>query len=222
MTPNFSVIITTYDVPELLLECLESFDKFQNIEILVGIDGCENTKNKLVDLERKKNTRFFYFTENCGTYNVKNNLIKETKSNIILFFDSDDIVCSEIFERYDINYDITKLKFENFGAVTNKIYVAQGVFFIKKNVLEKLVGFQNWICNADIEFTMRSSFNKFKIKEDDLISFKRRRHNKNLTTKKETNMQSELRQEYVKIITNKHKRKDWSNPKIEIKEYYEI
>ena len=56
MTPNFSVIITTYDVPELLLECLESFDKFQNIEILVGIDGCENTKNKLVDLERKKNT----------------------------------------------------------------------------------------------------------------------------------------------------------------------
>ena len=48
MTPNFSVIITTYDVPELLLECLESFDKFQNIEILVGIDGCENTKNKLV------------------------------------------------------------------------------------------------------------------------------------------------------------------------------
>jgi hypothetical protein len=39
-----------------------------------------------------------------------------------------------------------------------------------------------------------------KIKEDDLISFKRRRHNKNLTTKKETNMQSELRQEYVKII----------------------
>jgi hypothetical protein len=69
---------------------------------------------------------------------------------------------------------------------------------------------------------MRSSFNKFKIKEDDLISFKRRRHNKNLTTKKETNMQSELRQEYVKIITNKHKRNDWSNPKIEIKEYYEI
>ena len=35
-------------------------------------------------------------------------------------------------------------------------------------------------------------------------------------------MQSELRQEYVKIITNKHKRNDWSNPKIEIKEYYEI
>ena len=132
MTPNFSVIITTYDVPELLLECLESFDKFQNIEILVGIDGCENTKNKLVDLERKKNTRFFYFTENCGTYNVKNNLIKETKSNIILFFDSDDIVCSEIFERYDINYDITKLKFKNFGTATNKIYVAQGVFFINK------------------------------------------------------------------------------------------
>ena len=59
MTPNFSVIITTYDVPELLLECLESFDKFQNIEILVGIDGCENTKNKLVDLERKKIQDFF-------------------------------------------------------------------------------------------------------------------------------------------------------------------
>lgn len=222
MTPKFSVIITTYDVPEFLVECLESFNKFENIEILVGIDGCESTKNLVDGLERKKNTRFFYFTENCGTFNVRNNLIKETISDVILFFDSDDIVCSEIFDRYDDEYDITRLKFKDFGGQKNFIEIAQGVFFIKKNVLEELVGFQDWVCNADVEFRLRANFKKYKVKEDKEISFNRRRHTKNLTIKKDTNMKSELRKKYEKIIELKSTLSEWINPEIKNFNYYEL
>ena len=69
---------------------------------------------------------------------------------------------------------------------------------------------------------MRVEFNNLKVKEDDVISFMRRKHDKNLTTAKNTAMGSKLRKEYENIINNKVKTKNWSNPKIEIREYYEL
>ena len=158
----------------------------------------------------------------AGTYNVKNNLIKEAKGETILFFDSDDIALSNLLDRWDSNYDIIRLKFQDFGDKINKIEVAQGVFFIKKQILNQLIGFQPWKCNADAEFRMRVEFNNLKVKEDDVISFMRRKHDKNLTTAKNTAMGSKLRKEYENIINNKVKTKNWSNPKIEIREYYEL
>lgn len=222
MNIKFSVIITTFDVPELLVECLESFKPSDEVEILVGIDGCEKTKKLVVDLEKKKYIRFFYFTENCGTYTVRNNLIEKTQSDIILFFDSDDIASPNIFERFNPNYDITRLKFKDFGGIKNNIEVAQGVFFIKKEILNKLVGFQDWMCNADVEFRIRALKQGIKIKQDNVISFNRRKHSKNLTIKPETNMKSELRKSYENILKTKIKSKDWTNPIIKKVDYYEL
>ena len=157
----------------------------------------------------------------AGTYNVKNNLIKEAKGETILFFDSDDIALSNLLDRWDDKFDIVRLRFKEFvkGCAEE---VAQGAFFIKKETLNQLVGFQPWRCNADAEFRMRAEFNNFKIKEDDVISFMRRKHDKNLTIAKNTAMGSKLRKEYENIINNKVKTKNWISPKIEIREYYEI
>ena len=219
---KFSIIITTFGVLEYLKECLRSLQNFEDIEILVGIDGCEKTKSAFEGFQHSKKCRFFYFPVNSGTYNVKNNLIKEAKGETILFFDSDDIALSNLLDRWDSNYDIIRLKFQDFGDKINKIEVAQGVFFIKKQILNQLIGFQPWKCNADAEFRMRVEFNNLKVKEDDVISFMRRKHDKNLTTAKNTAMGSKLRKEYENIINNKVKTKNWSNPKIEIREYYEL
>ena len=222
MNTRFSVIIPTYDTPEFLIECLNSFNKFENIEILVGIDGCEKTKSVIGSLEKQNNVRFFYFTENSGPYNIKNNLIKESKSDVILFFDSDDVVSSDIFRKYDPKYDITRLTFEDFGGKRYNVELSQSVFFIKKIVLEQLSGFESWICNADEEFRKRAFYKNFKIKKDIQISFKRRIHTKNLTIKEGTNMISELRNSYVKKIEEKFKSKNWNNPEIKKLEYYEL
>lgn len=218
-----SVIIPTYNTPEYLFECINSLYNFENIEVLVGIDGCEKTLNAFKNYKRDKiNLKFFYFSKNVGTYNVKNNLIKETKGDIILFFDSDDVALYNLLDRWDNNYDIVRLKFQDFGDKNNYIEVAQGVFFIKKEALNKLVGFQPWKCNADAEFRLRANFNKLKTKEDNVVSFMRRKHDKNLTITTDTGMNSKLRKEYEKIIESKNKTKSWVNPIIETKEYYEI
>jgi len=219
---KFSVIISTFGVPEFLIECLKSFNPFNNIEILVGLDGCEKTKNLVVNLEKKDNVRFFYFPINCGTYTVRNNLIGETKSEVILFFDSDDVAKPNIFERFDSNHNITRLKFKNFGGINENTEIAQGVFFIKKESFKKLNGFQDWVCNADIEFRIRATKTKFKIKRDNVVSFNRRLHQKNLTIDSNTNMNSQIRNEYQKIIKTKTKLKDWGNPTIKKVEYYEL
>jgi len=222
MTSKFSVIITTYNVPEFLIECLSSFDNFENIEILVGIDGCEKTKSIIELYENKKNKRFFYFPENCGTYNVRNNLISESNNDVILFFDSDDISYPNIFERYDNKYDITYLKFEEFGGKKNNTEVAQGVFFINKKTFDTLVGFENWICNADDEFRKRAIYKKIRIKKDNIISFKRRKHDKNLTVMNHTNLNSEIRKTYQNITNTKFRTKNWYNPVVKKYSYNEL
>lgn len=218
-----SIIISTYDTPEYLEKCLNSLPI--NTEILVGIDGCKKTLDCYYSLKWDMlypNVKFFYFKKNCGTYNVKNNLIKETNGNWVLFFDSDDYVIFDISTRINEEYDIIRLKFQDFGSKDDKIEIAQGVFFIKKEALIKMEGFQPWLCNADVEFKMRANFNKLSVKEDNKISFMRRKHDKNLTVSEKTRMKSELRKKYEDIINNKLKNKNWDNPIIEIKEYEKI
>jgi glycosyltransferase involved in cell wall biosynthesis len=222
MTTKFSVIITTYNVPEFLIECLSSFNNFENIEILVGIDGCEKTKSIIESHKNKKNIRFFYFPENCGTFNVRNNLISEVNNDVILFFDSDDISYPNIFDRYDSRFDITYLRFHEFGGKKNNTELAKGVFFINKKVFDVMVGFENWICSADDEFQKRAVHKKLRIKKDNMISFKRRKHDKNLTVMNHTNLDSEIRKSYQDITITKLRTKNWYNPEIKNFKYYEL
>lgn len=225
---DFSIIITTWNTPEYLDECLKSIysqQGFDDFEILVGIDGCLKTKQLFREYKNKKNLRVFYFSENSGTYITKNNLIKETNGKYVLFFDSDDIMNPEMLHvlNKEKGPEVTRFKFKNFGnKQQGHTELAYGVFLVKKEILNKLVGFQNWICNADLEFLERANFNNINIKTLNNVLFLRRKHDKNLTEAQETNMKSEIRKSYMDYIENCKKTNNWVNPKIEIKEYYEI
>lgn len=212
---GISIIITAYNTADYIEECLNSiytqtwFKKSENWEVLIGIDHCEKTLNKMQDIMHKyPNLRIFYMNENVGTYIVSNTLISKAKYNKILRFDSDDIMKENMVElMIEAMETVNKSKiilcyFETFPKKENKTTKswAHGVFLCKKSVYIKYGCFMPWKCAADTEFLTRTKKEDVQIVTIPLVLFYYRMHEKSLTKRKETSMQSELRKKYKKYI----------------------
>lgn len=220
---NVSIIIPAYKAELYIEECVKSImnQTFKsNIEILIGIDGCESTLNTVNKIKEKYNLRVFYNDSvSVGPYIIKNSLISKAKYNNLLFFDADDIMLpnliSNVIKYYNKNSPI-RFKYYNFTDGSDYIInksehhdVAHGVFFSPKSILDKIGGFQPWLCGADTEFMKRCRINKFNdIKLQDCL-FYRRIHGNSLTQNKETNHRSKVREEARLYINNN---KNWSIP----------
>jgi glycosyltransferase involved in cell wall biosynthesis len=234
MTNGISIIIPTHKVPEYLKECIQSIQS-QNVnfdvEIIVGIDNCEETLKHIQENEEfYRDIKVFHFNENVGPYIIKNNLINESMFEYVLFFDSDDLMIDGMLNNFYENiesFDVVNFKFLNFKIVDDIKTIkgeetAFAILGIKKTLFNNLIGFENWICHADVEFSYRLRHNKIKsvlIKEP---QFHRRIHNVNLTVDKETNLSSKLRSGYIKDFNKKRYLRKWLNPIKEIKEYHKI
>jgi glycosyltransferase involved in cell wall biosynthesis len=91
----FTIVIPTYKNTLYLQECLDSVllsVKNLDCEIIVGIDGCKETLNYIKTKKFDNRIRFYFFEKNVGPYIIKNSLCSISNSEIILFFDSDDIM----------------------------------------------------------------------------------------------------------------------------------
>jgi len=205
---SISIIITAYQTENFIEECLDSIENQtyfidnNDYEILVGIDACEKTLEKLKKINHKyRNLKIFMMDSNMGTYVTSNTLLDLVKYDNILRFDSDDIMKPIMIEeimKYSDNYDIIRFSFNNFNDNINNykhpFMYAYGAIFYKKNVINISGGYKDWICSADLELFNRTK-NKFKIKEIDILFplFFRRNHNNSLCNKKDTSLNSEFR-----------------------------
>lgn len=211
---GFSVLVATYNNVNYIEDCLNSiqsqtyFKENNNYEILVGIDGCEKTLNKLKNLTNKHtNLKILNMEKNRGVYVTINTLLTISKYDKIIKFDSDDIMYPNLIEV--INNEIGNnsvmmfpfTEFKDGDDLKNSRYApaAHGVFCFKYNVLEKLGGFKNWVCAADTDFFYRLDKNH-KVGRIGKPLFYRRLHPTSLTHDKKTNFTSELRMEYKKRL----------------------
>ena len=218
---GYSVIIPAHKTENFIEQCLDSiagqnhFKSNRNYEILLGIDSCETTLKKVVEIYHKyEKLRVFYFPKNHGPYIVKNNLIHIAQYDNLLFFDSDDHMKSEMVTTINHamieGYDICKTKYINYKHGTNpnsgthKPKVADGVGCHTKRVHEVLGGYEEWPCGADSEFTFRSEphMKVFKIHP---AMFYRRVHSSSLTQAPKTNPRSPARIKYAGIIDERTK-----------------
>lgn len=216
---EMSVIIPTFDSVDYLKECLdsvvESCDKISNFEILVGIDSCPKTLKFVQDSIFDYRIKFHYFQENVGPYVIKNTLSKISKSENLIFFDSDDVMNKDM-----VNDILIKLKtsecvkpmYHNFKGKIDyddpkyKLYsklFGEGVFGIRKNVFLKFNGFEGWRCAADSDFMVRIQKNGVTFNWVEKLLFYRRIHDKGLTTNPETNYGSKLRKYYIGLTNSK-------------------
>lgn len=214
---DLSIIIPTYKNTQYIDECLYSIFESginQNIEVLVGIDGCQETLEYIKTKSYPDFVKFYYFNENNGPYLIKNSLTKIANSDNLLFFDSDDIMLPgtirEVIEKLQ-TYDCVRLKYNNHinnKPDTTKTNFGEGVVAIKKELVLEMNGFEPWRVAADSEFMGRLYKRNPKIYHTKNVTFYYRQHPTSLTKRPDTGMSSQLRASYAKQLKNK------SNPNI--------
>ena len=220
-----SIIIPAYKAKDFIVDCIESIISQSidiEIEILIGIDSCQETLDYIKSNESIfKMCKILFFEENSGPYLIRNTLANISKYENILFFDADDIMCDGLISRaveYLFKYESVRWMFENFYEDINKReinkYHAHGVFAINRNVFLKINGFLPWRIGADSEFLERYKINNFNIFHDNNICFYRRQHDNNQTRNKTTGTGSPARVEVQKKLSEMRKDKMFPNPEI--------
>jgi glycosyltransferase involved in cell wall biosynthesis len=92
--PGISVIIPVYNAQKYLVKCVESVQRqtFQDWEVLLVDDGCQDESPRLCDECAAKDDRIrvFHLRKNGGVSNARNLGIDEAKGEYIAFLDVDD------------------------------------------------------------------------------------------------------------------------------------
>ena len=214
---KLSIIIPTFGNPVYLDECLKSVvTSIKNLpcEILVGVDNCQETFDFIINNSFDNRIRFFKFEKNVGPYIIKNSLSKISKSDYILFFDSDDIMTEQLIQdimNKKITHALIKpmyLDFNGYVKNINKVInitntYGEGVFGVDKKLFLNMNGFEGWKCAADSDLMSRLYKNKVKLTHTKKIGFYRRIHSNSLTQHPDTNMSSKIRSNYSSISRRK-------------------
>lgn len=209
-----SIIIPAYKTQNYIEECLNSVysqDYLKNniFEVIVAVDRCEYTLNKILEIRSKySNLKVLMMDNNYGLFITLNTLLTQTKYENIIKFDSDDIMLPNLISKVmGVDSDLVRFhlylyygKEKPLGEFKNP---AKGVYKIRKKVYEILGGYQPWKCAADTEFLTRFyQCGKFKetILPDKLFYY--RQHPEALTKKIPFGKNS-LRDQYHKEFKNK-------------------
>lgn len=210
---DVSVLIPAWKTADYIEECLDSIYKQRPLEILVGVDGCQETLDKLLEIKHKyHNLKIFWSEENVGCYVIRNSLFRESIGNKIIFFDSDDIMMDELIPTVDFylnEYDVVRFKFLQFwnhdkNDMTKSKFHGYGQFGITRKMFESAGGYLAWICGADAEFHKRIGAHSSCLKINSKPLFFRRKHDTALTVKENTKPNSEIRNNYKKLIQEKY------------------
>ena len=166
-----TVIVAAYKAEPYIEEAIKSIlsqdlPSGWKLELIVGIDSCPSTYNRIKKI-KNDSLSIYMMSKNSGTYTTFNTMFSFCNGDIICRFDADDIMCpgyltSTIsclnrcsFTRYKFQWiDVEGRKQKKWG-------ISHGQISFKREVWEKLGGFQPWKCGADTDFCYRAEM-KFK------------------------------------------------------------
>ena len=214
---GISICISAWKTTEYIEECLDSianqtwFKDHDNWEILLGIDGCEETLAKVKEIMCKyKNLKVMMMDHNVGTYVTCNTIMNEAEYEWLLRFDSDDIMPNDmifkIFSKDLKNIDVIKYEHHDFGN-GNHTGIAWGSHMVKHDVFKKFGGYRNWRISADFDFLYRIE-PKIKTLNCNDVFYNRRVRDNGLEYSIETDMKSELRQTLNDFVKTKSRLSD--------------
>jgi GalNAc5-diNAcBac-PP-undecaprenol beta-1,3-glucosyltransferase len=120
--PFFSIIIPTYNRAEFLTHTIDSISKqvYNDYELIIVDDGSEdNTKEVVLKLATKNQRIRYIFQDNAERGAARNNGIKNSNGQYIIFFDSDDemmphylqVLSKNIQEQLSYNFYAIKYNF---------------------------------------------------------------------------------------------------------------
>jgi len=213
MIKPISILVTAYQTQDFIEEALDSiedqtyFVDNDEYEILLGIDNCTETLEKVQSIREKyRNLRVFMMDARGGPYVTMNTLLDLVKYPHILRFDSDDVMKENMVERI-LNlgdFECVMFKCRNFSEnkgfrIPSDESYSQGTCYFRTRIFDRFGGFQAWEIAADTEFLTRIADYVY-IKPLHEILFLRRIHANNLTVREDTGHKSKLREKYRRYI----------------------
>lgn len=211
---KIAICISAYRCEKYIMDCIKSIRRQSippecEIDIRIGVDGCEDTHKVLVD----NKINHWYSKENVGTYIVRNSLIYLESADIYMYFDADDIMLEDYIS-HNICFALSKKI-----VMAKKINVTEelkpdptcriidegrgGAMTFTHEILELLGGYQHYRVSCDCDFINRAKkagITRFLIPRQ---LYMRRRHKNALTVNKDTNIKSEYRNDVVKEMKEK-------------------
>ncbi len=217
-----SVIIPAYKAVNFIEACLDSIASQNPFEMLVGVDGCPATLEKLVSIRHKYNSlKIYYSPENIGCYKIRNCLVHVSSGEHIIFFDADDIMLGTLVNTVSMKlakHDVVRFRYVHFSGndpskTTGEVSPVYGcgVFGIRRAAMLGAGGFLPWKCSADYEFHQRL-FKFYNYGRVDTPLFLRRIHQDSLTSSVFLGRDSELRKKYSEIIANMEQKTAYTPP----------
>lgn len=209
---GISIVIPAYRAQSYIDDCLYSiqmqFKEFDEYEILVGVDGCNHTLSKLLEIKHKyRNLRIFWLPENVGPYIIKNSLVSYSKFPILSFFDADDIMANDYIElnkSFLNNGNFINVCCNNFNHpdLSNivRTYNPDGIIMLFKDDFLGVNGYMNWPCGADtdlIKRLIRNGLDRYKI---DKATMYRRLHQDSLMHREDYGSHTEYRKNLRELI----------------------
>jgi hypothetical protein len=225
--PVLTVIIAARDAQLWLWQCLESVVRQQlprrwDLVVTVGIDACPDT---LAVATRFANPHVAirFFPTRVGPYVIFNSLAHSGRSDVLARFDADDLMLPEYlraqlnqFDRrltpaiaqtwsvyVDVHLRPCQARLAN-GTLTlrdgRRPSPSDGQFLMTRSVMDRLGGFQSWLCHADSEFLQRAAWSGFPRKAVREYLYLRRVHPHSLTRSRTTGYHSDLRRGYRRYI----------------------
>lgn len=216
MTEGLSIVITAYQSHLFIHDCIASVYSSISLfeepwELLIGIDGCPDTRRAVLACPLRAKTSVYYFPTNVGTYVVTNTMMYMAAYDCIVRFDSDDIMLPA-FSQYLANRrparTIMQFPYRNFTQPphgersvqdTGKVSYSCGIVCMAPGVLDELGGYRPWRCAADADLLYRAGLANLPVHRpipEFGPAMLRRRHENSVSAQKTTGIFSEVRNRY--------------------------
>lgn len=166
---KISVIIPIYNTERYLEECLNSILKqsYDLYEVLMINDGSTDNSLDICKKYSKLDKRFITINqENKGVSNARNNGIRKSTGDIILFIDSDDCVEKDLFQKINTNFednDLLCFRITYWYKSKRKSY-SFGNDIIDNNILKREIFLNDYIGG----YLGNKAFSSLIIKENNL------------------------------------------------------
>ncbi len=135
---SVSIIISAYNEEKVLKQRIENIAKlnydFRNIEVLVGSDCSNDKTNEILDSLKGKYPwlTVFKFNKRRGKASVLNDLVKESKNEILLFTDA-----NTNFDRDILKYILPHFNNPKIGGVSGRLILTEPEKNFNKSIEEK-------------------------------------------------------------------------------------
>jgi glycosyltransferase involved in cell wall biosynthesis len=213
------VLIPAFNAQDFIEECLDSiqnqtyFKDNDDWEIIVGVDGCQKTLDKVNEIKDKyKNLRVYYLKENRGTYITLNTILYKTMYNKSVTTGADDMMMPSLIEKVNVHMqdnDVVMYYMQNFypdGKQELSLKEAEGIAAVHWKVWDALGGYWEHRVAGDSDFELRLKKTNFKVHIIRKPLYLRRIHPNSLTQSVETGYMSLMRKKIAEKLANKQYR----------------